>query len=415
MNVSVKTLAAFAAVMAPALLAAEVQRFDLTKEKAVYSEETGYGYDFGTKPQTKKNKKPAYFSVKVPDGNYKVTFELGADKYAGNTTVRAESRRLLVQDINTKKGETQTFTFVVHKRSPVISEGNLVRLKDRERGYLNWDEKLTLEFNGKAPAVRSLTVEPDTEAVTLFLCGDSTMVDGESEPWSSWGQMFPTWFDDKVCVANYAESGETSTSFQNEKRWDKVLAMLKDGDYIFVEFGHNDEKDNFEGAGAFGNYSDNLRLFVNVARERNANIILLTPTERRFFAGPKARGSHGFYPVAVKKVGEELDVPVIDITQMTSDMIEKYGPVESTHFYVHYAPDTFPGQTSALKDETHFNPFGAWEISKCVVMGLKGIDSPLVAHLRDGWVDFDPKNPDDWQKFPWVYATSIDLLKPDGN
>ena len=311
--------------------------FDLTTEKAAYNDDSGYGYDFGTKPQNAKNKKPAYFSIKVPDGNYKVTFEVGADKYAANTTVRAESRRLLVQDINTKKGEVQTFTFVVHKRSPVIREGELVRLKSRERDYLNWDEKLTFEFNGSAPAVKSLKVEPDTEAVTLFLCGDSTVVDGESEPWSSWGQMIPTWFDDKVCIANYAESGETSTSFQNEKRWDKVLAMLKAGDYIFVEFGHNDEKDNFEGAGPFLNYSDNLRHFVTEARERNATIYLLTPTERRFFAGPKAKGSHGFYPMAVKKVGEEMDVPVIDITQMTTDMIEKYGPTDSTHFYVHYA------------------------------------------------------------------------------
>lgn len=389
--------------------------FDLTKEKTAYSDDTEYGWDYGTKPQSKKNKTPAYFSVKVPDGNYKVTFEVGADSYAANTTVRVESRRLLVQDINTNKGETKSFTFVVHKRSPVISEGNLVRIKPREHDYLNWDEKLTFEFNGKAPAVKSVTVTPDTEAVTLFLCGDSTMVDGESEPWSSWGQMFPTWFNEKVCVANYAESGETSTSFQNEKRWEKVLSMLKEGDYVFVEFGHNDEKDNFEGAGPFMNYSDNLRMFVNVTRERKANIILLTPTERRFFSGPKAKGSHGFYPVAVKKVAEELNVPVIDITQMTTDMIEKYGPSESTHFYVHYPEGSFPGQQNRLKDETHFNPFGAWEISKCVVMGLKQMNSPLVAYLREGWVDFDPKNPDKWDAFPWIWAPSADVRKPDGN
>ncbi|MCR5724490.1 MAG: rhamnogalacturonan acetylesterase [Treponema sp.] len=389
--------------------------FDLTTEKAVYSDATGFGYDFKTKPQSKKNKTPAYFSVKVPDGNYKVTFELGAEKFAANTTVRVESRRLLVQDINTKKGETQSFTFVVHKRSPVISEGNLVRIKPRERDYLNWDEKLTFEFNGKAPAVKSLTIEPDTEAITLFLCGDSTMVDGEAEPWASWGQMFPTWFNEHVCVANYAESGETSTSFMKEKRWDKVLSMLKEGDYVFVEFGHNDEKDNFEGAGPFMNYSDNLRNYVKVTRERKAHIILLTPTERRFFAGPKARGSHGFYPVAVKNVGKELDVPVIDITQMTTNMIEKYGPAESTHFYVHYPLDSFPGQTSSLKDETHFNPFGAWEISKCVVMGLKQINSPLVSYLREGWVDFDSKNPDRWDQFPWCWAPAADVRKPDGN
>lgn len=415
MKLSVLAAAAAVAMSAASLFAAETYSFDLTKEKAVYDDETGFGYDFGTKPQTKRNKKPAYFSVKVPDGNYKVTFEVGADKYAANTTVRTESRRLLVQDINTKKGETQKFTFVVHKRSPLIAEGNYVKLKDRERGYLNWDEKLTFEFNGKAPAVKSLSIEPDTSAVTLFLCGDSTMVDGESEPWSSWGQMFLTWFDEHVAVANYAESGETTTSFRNEKRWEKVLSMMKEGDYVFVEFGHNDEKDNFEGAGPFMNYSDNLRNYVAEAREHGATIILLTPTARRAFGGPKINNTHGMYPMAVKKVGEELEVPVIDITQMTTDMFEKYGPGDSTHFLVHYPPETFPGQNGALKDNTHFNPFGAWEVSKCVVMGLKDMNSPLVQYLRDGWKDFDPKNPDKWDEFPWVYATNIDLLKPDGN
>ena len=154
------------------LLVEEGQLFDLSKEVS-YSQETGFGYDFKTKPQSESNNNPAYFSIKVNDGNYKVTLEVGSDEYEGDTTIRCESRRLLIHNLVTKKGETKTFTFTVHKRSPKISDGSQVRLKDRELNYLSWDEKLTFEFNGYAPAVKSLKVEPDTNAVTLFLCGDS--------------------------------------------------------------------------------------------------------------------------------------------------------------------------------------------------------------------------------------------------
>ena len=89
-----------------------------------------------TTPQSKTNNKPTYFSIKVEDGNYKVTFIIGSDEYEGDTTIRAESRRLLVHNLSTKKGEFKTFTFVVHKRSPKISDGTKVRLKERELNYI---------------------------------------------------------------------------------------------------------------------------------------------------------------------------------------------------------------------------------------------------------------------------------------
>ena len=175
MRISSFKLLILISIISATLLKEEAKLFDLSKEIA-YTDETGYGYDFDTKPQSEKNKKPAYFSIKVEDGNYKVTFEIGSDEYDADTTVRAESRRLLVHNLSTKKGEFKEFTFVVHKRSPKISDGTQVRLKERELNYLNWDEKITFEFNGNSPAVKSLKFEKDTEAVTLFLCGDSTVV-----------------------------------------------------------------------------------------------------------------------------------------------------------------------------------------------------------------------------------------------
>jgi lysophospholipase L1-like esterase len=399
-------------LLALASLKEEGQLFDLSKE-IVYSKETGFGYDFNTNPQSENNRKPAYFSIKVEDGNYKVTFEIGSDAYEGDTTIRAEGRRLLLHNIVTQKGETKLFTFTVHKRSPKISDGSQVRLKQREVNYLNWDEKLTFEFNGNAPAVKSLKVEKDNKAITLFLCGDSTVVDQEGEPWASWGQMIPRWFNENICIANYAESGETTTSFMAEKRLDKALSMAKEGDYIFVEFGHNDEKDSGANAGAFKNYAENLRTYINKAKVKGAKAIILSPTARRWFDGGKVTNTHGDYPKAARQVAEEMGVPFIDITQMTTDMLEAYGDNDSKRFYVHYPAGTY--SSAALKDETHFNPFGAYEIAKCVVMGLKQIGSPIVNYLLDDWKDFDPKKPDDWQDFKWVPAPSIDSLKPDGS
>ena len=115
-------------------------------ETSVYTDEVGYGYDLQPAP-TKKSTAPYFFSVKVPDGNYHVTVTLGSKKKAANTSVRGESRRLFIENIATKKGELKEFTFTINKRNPVINEKESVKIKAREKSKLNWDNKLTLEFN----------------------------------------------------------------------------------------------------------------------------------------------------------------------------------------------------------------------------------------------------------------------------
>ena len=175
-----------------------------------YSEETRYGYDLTATPE-KGSKSPFFFSVRVPDGNYKVTVRLGSKKQAGVTTVRGESRRLFVENLPTKKGQFVDETFIINKRTPRISEKEYVRIKPREKAKLNWDDKLTLEFNGDAPVCQSIRIEPaNPSVITVFLCGNSTVVDQDNEPWASWGQMIPHFFGTDVCIANYAESGESA-------------------------------------------------------------------------------------------------------------------------------------------------------------------------------------------------------------
>ena len=122
-----------------------------------------------------------YTSIQVPDGNYRVTVTLGNKKKAGNTTLRAESRRLFIENEPTKKGETKRISFLVNKRTPKINEREYVRIKERERTKLNWDDLLTFEITGDAQAVQRIEVERDTIAPTVFLCGNSTVVDQDDE------------------------------------------------------------------------------------------------------------------------------------------------------------------------------------------------------------------------------------------
>ncbi len=390
--------------------------FDMTKEQPVYSDAAGYGYDILAAPE-KKSKAPFYFSVKVPDGNYKVTVELGAKKKAGNTTVRAEGRRLMVENAKTKKGELVTYQFVVNKRSPKINDKERVRIKKRERGYLSWDDRLTLEFNGEAPAVNSIHIERDDSCPTIYLCGNSTVVDQNNEPWASWGQMIPRWFGPGIAVSNHAESGLTAGSFLAQKRLDKIMTTLKPGDYVVCEFGHNDEKEKGPGTGAWYHYTRNLKIFIDKVRSKGATIIFCTPTQRRNFGKDKRTlvDTHGDFPAAMKAVAERERVPLIDLHQMTRVFFETLGYEDSKWALVHYPANTFPGQVKALADNTHFNPYGAYEVAKMVVMGMKQLKLPLTEELRTDFTDFDPRHPDDWRTFMWYPARNADLVKPDGN
>lgn len=361
--------------------------------------------------------RPFSFAVAVPDGNYRVTVTLGANKRVGQTVVRAESRRHFVDLVTTKKGRYETVSFIVNKHSPMINGQERVKLKPREVGYKNWDDSLTLSFCGPAPAVQRIRIEPDTTATTVFLCGNSTVVDQEEEPWASWGQMIPRWFTSHVAIANYAESGLSCTSFLAQLRLDKILSQLKRGDYVIVEFGHNDEKEKKAGDGAWYSYSRNLKIFVDRVREAGGKIIFCTPTARRFFNDDHQtiRNTHGDYPKAMKTVAQREQVPVIDLTAMSTAFYEALGEEGSKKSLVHYPANTFPGQDKPLADNTHFNPFGAWEIAKMVVMGLKQIGCPLTSALRSDWHDFDPAFPDNPDTFVWYMSTGSSLVKPDGN
>lgn len=371
-----------------------------------------------SKAQNVKSNAPFTRNIEVPDGNYKVTIVLGSKKKAGKTVVRAENRRLMVDEVATKKGQFKTVEFVVNKRTPEIEKGKRVKVKDREKNYNTWDNAINLEFTGAAPAVKEVKIERDTTATTIFLCGNSTVVDQPYEPWASWGQMIPRWFGPEVAISNNAESGLTAGSFLGSYRLDKILTMMKKGDYVICEFGHNDQKEKMAGAGAWYNFSYYLKIFIDKVRAKGGNIIFVTPTQRRRFddaTHSKILETHGDYPDAMRAVAKREGVPVIELHDMTRTFFETLGYENSKKALVHYPANTFPGQDKPLADNTHFNPYGAYEIAKMVVMGMKQLNLPIVKYLRSDWKDFNPAQPDDYNKFVWYNSVQQDVTKPDGN
>lgn len=281
---------------------------------------------------------------------------------------------------------------------------------------LNWDDKLSLEFSGDAPQVTSLSIEKTEDAITVFLCGNSTVVDQDNEPWASWGQMIPRFFNDKVAFANYAESGESANTFIGANRLKKAVSQMKAGDYVFIEFGHNDQKQKGPGKGAYYSYMTSLKTFIDEARLKGAHPVLVTPTQRRSFDEQgKIKDTHEDYPEAMKWLADKENVPLIDLHSMTRTLYEALGVEESKKAFVHYPANTYPNQPQPLQDNTHFNPYGAYEIAKCVIEGMKAIHLPLINYLLPDYNGFDPAQPDDFNSFHWVPSMAVEVEKPDGN
>ena len=411
----------------------------LVTPETLYTPERGYGYDFVGQQSTVNGQQttvngqqstencqlsivncqlgnPFYFSVDVPDGNYRVNVVVGNRRKAGVTTLRGESRRLFYERVATKRGEYKTCSFTINKRNTLIEGTEHVRIKDREKGKLNWDDKLTIEVNGPAPQIMEMTIERVDDVPTIFLCGNSTVVDQDNEPWASWGQMITRFFDENVCFANYAESGETAVTFIGAKRLKKLLTQVKPGDYIVVEFGHNDQKRKGVGDGAFYSFMYNMKIFVDEARRRGATPILVTPTQRRSFnAEGKITDTHLDYPEATRFLANREGVHLIDLHAMTRVLYEAMGPEASKGAFVHYLANTYPGQAKPLADNTHFNPYGAYQISKCIIEGMKKLDLDILKSLRADYVPYDPAHPDDRAAFQWDDSRFVEVLKPDGN
>jgi len=334
---------------------------------------------------------PRSFSVALPEGNYRVSVLLGDSVSASATTIRAEQRRLMIHDARQPAGGFATRRFVVNVRTPQLSPppanapGSLaVLLNAREQGSRSWDGKLTLELLGAAPNVASVTIEPVT-VPTVYLFGDSTVTDQRYAPYASWGQMIPALFGPDVAVANYAESGETLKSFLAEHRLDKALATMKPGDYALIQFGHNDQKFAWPQtyAAAATTYRAYLRAYIAEVRLRGATPILVTPPERRNFTAAGAiRPTLADYAAAVRAVGGEEKIGVIDLNAASIRIYEALGPVRAL---AAFADDG--------RDATHHDIYGAWLMANAVASQIRTAGPPSLAALLAPDSGFDPARP----------------------
>ncbi len=363
--------------------------------------DTTAGFDLLPSPEVAgkacTSDKPFFFSVPIPEGNYRVTVVLGGPQ-ASVTTVRAEGRRLMLEKIATKPNASLTRVFDTNVRYPEINgdPNNRVRLKDREQGILDWDHKLTLEFNGDHPSVRSIDIEPITEPV-IYIAGDSTVVDQYYEPWAAWGQMLPRFFRPGVVVANHAESGETTRSFVGEHRLEKIMSLMKPGDYLFIQFAHNDMKPN---AVPLEDYRKLLIDYIAQTRAKGATPVLVTPMNRRTFdAAGKITNSFGGYPDAVREVAAQQKAALIDLNAMSKTLFEAMGPEGTLKAFMHYPAGSFPGQEKAIADNTHFNSYGAYELARCVVRGIREDKLPIAKFLDPKVPEFNPAHPDSQADF----------------
>jgi lysophospholipase L1-like esterase len=356
-----------------------------------YTSERGYGFDLASKVASVDrggdnplhagyctSEQPFFFSVNVPEGNYNVTITLGDLKDKSAATVRAESRRLMLENVQTESGKIASRTITVNVRNSKLRAGGQVKLKDRELNgpyggpVLHWDDKLTLEFSGARPCVCSLAIAKVNDAITVYLAGDSTVTDQTKGAFYSWGQILPRFFKPgAVAISNHAESGEATTSFIGAKRLEKILDTLKKGDYLFVQFGHNDQNQKR----TIDAYKTSLKRYIAEARKREAIPVLVTPMRRRTFDGNgKSTNSLGDYPEAVREVSKAEKVMLIDLHTMSKDFYEALSPMSSKLAFV---------------DNTHTNDYGAYEFARYVVAQMKASDLSLAKYVVD---DLPPPN-----------------------
>ena len=350
-----------------------------------------------------------------PEGIYEVTVEFGAADVDSVTTVKAEARRLMALNVAVPKRQTVMKRFLVDVRRPEYAGGH-VALKTREMGAPSWDDQLSLEFLGVAGRARLVSVRPaDPLPVRIFIAGDSTVCDQNHEPYVGWGQALPLFIGGRAVVANHAESGRALRSFKGERRFDKVLSQLRAGDFVLIQFGHNDQKEKGEGVGAFTTYATRLRDYIGAIQAKGGKPVLVTAVGRRRFDDKgQVTESLGDFPEAMRRVAKERGVPLVDLNTASKQVYQALGVEKSKLALLHIPAGTYHGQTAAIADNTHFSAYGAYEMARCVVEGVRQGVPELAAFLTSDVTAFDPAHPDDPSKVIIVPSPYVKGEKPEG-
>lgn len=243
--------------------------------------------------------------------------------------------------------------------------------------------------------------------ITIFTVGDSTMANKDIKGGKlerGWGMMLRHCFSDGVRVDNHAQNGRSSKSFIDEGRWDKVLGLIKPGDYVFIQFGHNDEKPDEKRHTVPGStFDDNLRKFVRETRERGGIPVLFNSVVRRNFSGSKTAvtdddlrtnssaglkegevliDTHGDYVVAPLNVAREMNVPFVDANRITHDLEQSLGVEGSKKLHMWYLPGETPSLPDGRQDNTHYNIYGAGVVARLLADEAARQVPALKKHVR---------------------------------
>jgi lysophospholipase L1-like esterase len=365
-----------------------IYRFDFGSEGAVragyskvsatdaYDAEKGYGFvDCSRVSAVNRSESSLYgdfcipfdtaFKIDVEDGNYLVSMIIGDACAPTCTTIKTNGERLILRNFLTVEGQFSNQRFAVNV----------------------YGGQLKLSFGGIAPRINALEITPTKDQITLFLAGDSTVTDPseDSFPQSGWGQMISYFLKHDVAVANHAKGGRSSKSFIAEGRLDVISETLNEGDYLFIQFGHNDEKlDEERHTDPSTTYPEHLRRYIEAARSRKAIPVLITPVHRRYFeASGKLNDTHGEYIEAVRRLAQEEGVPLIDLAEKSKGLFEETGPEATKSIFLWGEPGEWMNYSNGVKDNTHFQEQGSLQIAELVIQGIRELNLlPLVMYLK---------------------------------
>jgi lysophospholipase L1-like esterase len=223
--------------------------------------------------------------------------------------------------------------------------------------------------------------------IKIYLAGDSTMSDKETKayPETGWGMPFASFFDGSVMVDNRAKNGRSTKSFIAEQRWQAIADELKEGDYVFIQFGHNDEVPTKANYTPEDQFAANLVRFISETKAKKANPVLITPvTRRKFDSTGHVQETHAVYAAIVRRVAVEQQVPLIDLDKESQALLQQFGPENSKLLFNYLAPGQHPNYPDGRQDDTHFNELGARRMAEIVLADIRSLKLPLAAHIVIG-------------------------------
>lgn len=235
-------------------------------------------------------------------------------------------------------------------------------------------------------------IPPQKKKIHLYLIGDSTMADKEvvAYPETGWGMPFHYFFDSTVTVDNRAKNGRSTRTFIEEGRWQSVVDNLHEGDYVLIQFGHNDEVHTKKSYTSEDQFTANLIKFVTESRSKKAIPVLITPVARRKFdSAGKIEETHAIYTQLVKDVAAKYNVPLIDLDEESQQLVQQFGPQASKYLYNYLSPGENPHYPDGREDNTHFSELGARKIAEIVLHDIGNLYLELADRIMIG--KFGPK------------------------